>query len=113
MVGLPLSGYNIRNQSIIFDSGSWGQFIDGTLSSKKPQFTDPHHIIGSIIRLNYEALNISMRCFDNSRRETILDGRECYTKPAVRFANSGWAPLLNLHVHSKRTEHYISKKCIC
>jgi hypothetical protein len=54
---------------LLFDSGSWGQFLGGTErgNGTNTGFTDPSHVIGNVLRLNIDnekGWPIRMLCFN-------------------------------------------------
>ena len=104
----------------IFDPGSYGQFLGGTHhTNPKPGFTDGSHIIGQAIRmsngLSAECV-VEVRCkARTSPTESYpFNNSSCMTAPHVRCKQTQpWVPLLNLHVHNKKTEMYSSRACSC
>ena len=106
--------YDMNNNNIepcIWDSNSWGMFLDGDYFKKTPGFIDGTHIIGQAIR----ALNCTvMRLCVGPRNDTILS--YCHTAPYVNCQNtnpSNWIKLCNLHVHTKLPARSVSKPCTC
>ena len=111
----------------IFDPGSYGQYLGGTHRSPNPGFTDGSHIVGQAIRLsngngNSPECTVEMRCkvrtnmFTNTPSVAYesFNNASCMTAPYVRCKQTHpWIPLLNLHVHNKKTEMYRTKACSC
>lgn len=127
----------------LFDSGSYGQFLDGTHLQLRPGFTDGNHIAGLAMRVTNGLCTVKMLCtktFDYSKNSTIkkypyqinksnktVGYDSCHTAPFVKCFNSsveseneitvpadeGYFPLWNIHVHSKRTDRFVSQSCTC
>jgi hypothetical protein len=123
----------------VWDPNSWGQYLGGTSSKggRDKGFTDSSHIAGIAIRI--ANCKPHMICGEKGvhmlpeKRRVASNGTspalECYTAPHVKCgnmdeekdgstisgANKGdeWAPIWNLHVHSKHTENYASHPCEC
>jgi hypothetical protein len=120
----------------IWDPNSWGQLMGGTSSrnGRDIGFSDASHIAGQAIRLNRCQAN--MLCsnitfeyspsVETSNALKAVEGKSnlttniqtksshCYTAPYVRCEHStSYTPLLNLHVHGKRTELFKSQICEC
>jgi hypothetical protein len=110
----------------IVDPGSYGQFLGGTHRSRlKPGFTDTSHIVGQAFQQAGGQCTVQMRC---KRLRLALPAETatvpnvtataaaaaCSTAPFVRCgAQRAWVPLLNLHVHSKKTQDFLSHPCKC
>lgn len=111
----------------IWDPGSWGQHIGGTLKKGKegaPGFIDMTHFVGHIIARGN--CTIKMLC-DAFTKPNVSERLHCSTAPFVRCGvwnkASGnlppqdgsyiWRPLYNLHVHSKKTSKFLSVPCPC
>ena len=122
----------------VWDPNSWGQFLGGTHSKggRDRGFTDSNHVAGQAMRSsncrpailcgNSSMHAISMHALGIQKNATYLDSRNvtrvkrCYTAPFVHcpldFTSQEygpWVPLWNLHVHSKRTQQYLSQPCEC
>ncbi len=127
----------------LFDAGSYGQYLDGTHLLLKPGFSDGNHIAGLAMRVTNGLCTVKMLCtntFDYSLGSAIkkypyqiadgkkvVDYNSCHTAPFVKCYNSsvelenekdipkdeGYFPLWNLHVHSKRTNRFVSQYCAC
>jgi hypothetical protein len=55
--------------NLVFDPGSWGQYIGGTHNPKVKRFTDPHHIVGRLIMTNGNMCTLKMLCSGAQRLE--------------------------------------------
>lgn len=127
----------------LFDAGSYGQYLDGTHALLRPGFSDGNHIAGLAMRVTNGLCTVKMLCtntFDYSSGSVIKkypyqiasDNKvvyynSCHTAPFVKCYNSsvelenekdfpkdeGYFPLWNLHVHSKRTNRFLSQSCAC
>lgn len=72
-----------QGQSLVFDPGSYGQFLGGTNNGHKSGFTDPEHFIGKLIAEN---------------------------ELQVRFENMPYVndtKIFNLHIHSKNLQRFV------
>lgn len=72
----------------------------------------------SICKKSIEVLSNKTTNFQNCSAVLVITIEKssvsaCYTAPYVRCTNSTWVPLWNLHVHSKKTHEFKSKKCEC
>ena len=83
VVGLPILPH--QNDTIVFDPGSYGQFLGGTNNGHSSGFTDAQHFIGEAI--NSGDLNI---VFDS--------------EPSVNGVK-----IFNLHIHSKNLKDFINE----
>jgi hypothetical protein len=126
--------------SVIWDSGSYGQYLGGTNKMKGTdrRFTDPLHVAGHAIRVAWG--QVAMFChpflspdcdyhnnnIHNNNNPAIHspspnpntgdnnNKSTCrrYSAPFVRFSTGKkWIPLMNLHIHSKLTEEFKSVSC--
>ena len=73
-----------QSNEMVFDPGSYGQFLGGTNNGHSNGFTDPEHFIGELIKSG--DLNVE------------FDG-----KPSVNGVK-----IFNLHVHSKNLKEFAS-----
>lgn len=73
----------LENVKLVFDPGSYGQFLGGTNNFHEPGFTDDKHYIGQFIR------NGQLRVEFND-------------VPSVNNV-----PVFNLHIHSKKLENFV------
>tara|TARA_R110000824_G_C15171432_1_gene672931 strand:+ start:423 stop:1262 length:840 start_codon:yes stop_codon:yes gene_type:complete len=73
-----------QNDKIVFDPGSYGQFLGGTNNGHSSGFTDSQHFIG-------EAIN-------NGDLNVVFDG-----VPSVNGVK-----IFNLHIHSKNLKEFVS-----
>jgi hypothetical protein len=123
----------------VWDPNSWGQFLGGTHSKggRDKGFSDNNHVAGQSMRTSqcrpaFICGNSSMHSIMPGARggiplnETYLNARnqtrikKCYTAPFVHCPwdytsteYGPWTPLWNLHVHSKRTQQFVSQPCPC
>eukprot|EP01040_Poterioochromonas_malhamensis_P005214 gene5214-5590_t len=130
---LPHS-YEVVN--MVWDSGSWGQYLGGTWSKrgKNVGFVDPSHVIGKAIEHSSVVCRPKIVCTDgdtifyeikeysNPIAMTTASERSsaiCHTAPVVQCPRKGQrqdvsiSPLFNLHVHSKRADIFVSGICQC
>ena len=130
----PLTGIGI------WDPNSWGQYMGGTSAQKGSNlhFTDATHIAGQAIRtnkcvpleicsnisisfpLNYDQPlikadgELNNKVINNNISTPIEMSNHCYTAPYVRCGEDQLlTPLWNLHVHSKKTQNFRSRRCDC
>jgi len=123
----------------VWDPNSWGQFLGGTHSKggRDRGFSDNNHVAGQSMRTSQ--CRPAIIC-GNATMHSILPGArfislnetyqappfnqtrlmKCYTAPFVHCPydfTAGeygpWTPLWNLHVHSKRTQQFVSLPCAC
>ena len=111
----------------LLDPGSWGQFLGGTNMQRgtDKKFRDSSHIVGQAVSINHCVAE--MRCGNTNgihffALKTNKDRGEkekyqCFMAPFVRCGtmaeNNGsqltaWHPLVQLHVHAKFMNNYIS-----
>jgi len=114
----------------IFDPGSWGQYLGGTNahSGRNKKFTDSSHIVGQAVTMNHCVSE--MRCGNvpglHYMHPISVDAgakMQCYLAPFVQCGDklnpesawTLWHPLIQLHVHAKKMEDYVSygKECAC
>ncbi|MFL5906722.1 MAG: hypothetical protein ACJ75Z_03895 [Solirubrobacterales bacterium] len=73
--------------SHLFDPGSYGQYVDGTVFEPGVSYAADHHLIGRELRAAQCRL-----VWDAPREHPLV------------YADAEFFPLVNLHVHSKRLE---------
>jgi len=120
----------------IFDPGSWGQYLGGTNahSGRNKKFTDSSHIVGQAVTINNCVA--AMRCgnvrgihymqplsSETATSPNTADAKlQCFLAPFVQCGDKSdpagltrWYPLIQLHVHAKKTEDFVSygKECNC
>ena len=120
--GYTINGSHVGNDTLggVWDSGSWGQYVDGTPPGRNAimlghtkavsnSFVSDSSIIGLAI-LNHKC-HLKRHCSVHFKFE-----KQCLTAPSIRCeheANRSFTPLWNLHVHSKRTSQFQSIVCEC
>jgi len=125
----------------IFDPGSWGQYLGGTNahSGRNKKYTDSSHIVGQAVTIN--RCVAEMRCGNihgihymhpipadvatGTRGTKTGANLQCYLAPFVQCGDkdtsnpeselTAWHPLIQLHVHAKKMEDFVSygKECNC
>ena len=80
--GLPI--LPSQNDTMVFDPGSYGQFLGGTNNGHGSGFTDPQHFIGGAIRRGELCVK--------------FDG-----EPTVNEIK-----IFNLHIHSKNLKGFVN-----
>tara|TARA_R110000824_G_scaffold318921_3_gene506036 strand:- start:177 stop:1061 length:885 start_codon:yes stop_codon:yes gene_type:complete len=80
----PTDGGPYYSGTLVFDPGSYGQFLGGTNNGHSSGFTDPQHFIG-------EAIN-------NGQLDIVFDGT-----PSVNGVK-----IFNLHIHSKNLKEFVN-----
>ena len=79
----PFPTLPTQDQSLVFDPGSYGQFLGGTNNGHDSGFTDPEHFIGKLIAEN--------------KLEVRFEG--------VPYVND--TKIFNLHIHSKNLQRFV------
>ncbi len=126
----------------VWDPNSWGQFLGGTATKRGRDkgFSDASHVAGQAIRTSLcrphmlcipKADQMKFYEFHNFKASSDSaaagDKGGCILAPHVRcgslaevsssnvsyLAQGDWAPLWNLHVHSKHTQDFMSRPCNC
>lgn len=119
----------------VWDPNSWGQRLGGTSKGRGNNigFLDPAHIVAQGIMVTM--CGVRMRCSNPHMIHTIrslslmetsvmpmttaLDTQTgnttstCWTQPFVTCGKGRFAPLWNLHVHSKLSAGFVSRACPC
>ena len=84
----PTLPKNIQYGSLLFDPGSYGQFLGGTNNGHSNGFTDPKHYIGQAINQGLEVGFVDK-------------------KPYVLTKDKIYYQLFNLHIHSKNLGEFV------
>lgn len=128
------NSYEVVN--MVWDSGSWGQYLGGTWNKrgKDVGFIDPSHVIGKAIDHNHVVCRPKIVCTNGDtvfyeikeyshptdlKTASELSNAICHTAPVVQCPRKGqrhglsMSPLFNLHVHSKRADIFVSGMCQC
>ena len=114
----------------LFDPGSWGQYLGGThkKSGRDKRYADSSHIVGQAISVNNCVATMQCGCVpglhfrhyktwnQTSVAKHIIQG---FAAPFVRCGKStdleqtALHPLIQLHVHSKKVEEFVSFNSPC
>eukprot|EP01040_Poterioochromonas_malhamensis_P009882 gene9882-10733_t len=124
------NSYEVVN--MVWDSGSWGQYLGGTWikRGKDIGFIDPTHVIGKAIDHSSVVCRPKIVCTDGdtifyeikeySNPIDVAKASDlCHTAPVVQCPRKGQrhdvgiSPLFNLHVHSKRADIFVGRMCQC
>lgn len=141
LVGPPLRDVLPRSHApptlardYVFDPNSYGQFLGGTHKYKVKGYRDIAHIVGQAMRTTgcavemlcgntsamYRWWNISQGSYAASVSAAGGAVPLCYTAPFTHCGEQPlnntapvWTALVNLHVHSKNTQEFLSLPCPC
>jgi hypothetical protein len=81
-----------QSSPVVFDSASFGQFVDGAPNSPGRPWAGDHHFAGRELRAG--------------RYRIIWDAQQ-RTPSVIRHVDGVELPLANLHIHSKRLDRWV------
>jgi hypothetical protein len=87
-----LESANASGSAVVFDPGSYGQFVDGIPGRPGVPYAGEHHEVGREL--------IAGRC-------RVVWDSERHTPSVVDRQGESEVPLANLHIHSKRLERFL------